>query len=452
MSSYVDHTRGLAEATPASRNRVVDFWRAAAICVVVFGHWLAASIWLTPSGEIELLNSLEWVPYAGWITWLVQVMPIFFIAGGYANARGLGKVERGEQLRRDWITARTRRLFTPVIPLLVVWVMLIVLLRPLVAPEVVYAGAMSATVPIWFLAVYISLTALAPFTHAWWKRAGLVSVAALLGCAVAVDLLRFAVDVPGIGWVNFLFVWAAVHQLGYWWARRDAAGGFPARDGGLIFAAGLAVLVAVTWVGWYPVAMVGVPGAGVTNMTPPTAAMFLLGLVQAGGIWATQHHVARMMQPTRSWHVVVAISGVIMTVYLWHLTAMSFVGALFLNVFDGVVFQVEPGTWVWWLSRPLWLAALSAVTAALVAVFARFEWRTSSAPPPHTRRRVLTGVLLTAGSAAAIANFGIVTPDAVVNWSIPIAALLGAWLLGALPEWHHRNPGAGRRSQQTPPT
>ena len=101
MASYIEYTRRLAEATPPERNRVVDFWRAAAICVVVFGHWLAASIWVTPDGEIELLNSLEWVPYAGWITWIVQVMPIFFLAGGYANARGLGRVERGEQLRGD---------------------------------------------------------------------------------------------------------------------------------------------------------------------------------------------------------------------------------------------------------------------------------------------------------------------------------------------------------------
>ena len=96
MASYLPYTRELATATPPERNRVVDFWRAAAICVVVIGHWLAASIWLQPDGEIALLNSLEWVPYAGWITWIVQVMPVFFIAGGYANARGLGKVERGE--------------------------------------------------------------------------------------------------------------------------------------------------------------------------------------------------------------------------------------------------------------------------------------------------------------------------------------------------------------------
>ena len=72
----------LQQDTPLSRNRVVDFWRVVAIAVVVLGHWLAASIWLQPNDEIALLNSLEWIPYAGWVTWMVQVMPVFFLAGG----------------------------------------------------------------------------------------------------------------------------------------------------------------------------------------------------------------------------------------------------------------------------------------------------------------------------------------------------------------------------------
>ena len=436
MNKYLAYTRTLAEATPPDRNRIVDFWRAVAILVVVFGHWLAASIWLKPNDEIALLNSLEWVPYSGWITWIVQVMPIFFLAGGYANARGLGKVVAGEQRRRDWITARIRRLFTPVIPLLLVWVGLILALRPFVPPEVVYAGAMSATVPLWFLAVYVILTALAPATYRWWRQAGPVTVLVFAAAAVAVDVARFRFDVPGIGWVNFLFVWAALHQIGYWWSTRDTTGGITSATGWATAAASLGALIAVTWIGWYPVAMVGVPGAGVTNMTPPTFAIVLLGVMQAGIIWGTQPAVRRLTARANVWHGVVAFSGIIMTVYLWHLSAMSLTAATGLFTADGALFRIEPGTTAWWLSRPLWLAVLTVVTLGLVAIFARFEWRISDAPPPATRRAVTAGVLLTAGSAAAVAMRGITTSDAVINWSIPIAAVIGAALLGALPRRH----------------
>ncbi len=440
MKKYLAYTRKLAEDTPSTRNRVVDFWRATAILVVVFGHWLAASIWLQPDDEIVLLNSLEWVPYAGWITWLVQVMPIFFLAGGYANARGLGKVERGEERRREWITARVRRMFTPVIPLLLVWVLLIVVMRTFVPAEVVYAGAMSATVPLWFLAVYLSLTAIAPFTYRWWLRSGPATIGWLLAAAIAIDIARFGFDVPGIGWLNFAFVWAAVHQLGYWWSQRDLGKGVTQRTGWLVFTGSLAALIALTWSGIYPVAMVGVPGAGITNMTPPTFAIAVLGTMQMGIIWGTQPAVHRFTDRVAGWHAVVAVSGIIMTIYLWHLSAMSLTAAAGLFTFDGRLFRIEPGTTSWWLTRPVWLALLVMVTLALVAIFARFEWRISRRPAPERVRVVTMGVLLTAGSAAAVAGIGIATEDAVVQWSIPAAAIAGAALLGALPQRRKPNP------------
>jgi hypothetical protein len=180
--------------------------------------------------------------------------------------------------------------------------------------------------------------------------------------------------------------------------------------------------------------MVGVPGAGVTNMTPPTFAIAVLGAMQLGIIWGTQPAVRRFTAGARAWHGVVAVSGIIMTIYLWHLSAMSLVAAAGLFSFDGAAFRIEPGTTAWWVTRPVWLAVLLLVTAVLVAVFARFEWRISKKPAPEKVRVVLAGVLLTAGSAAAVSTIGITTEDAVVQWSIPAAAIAGAALLGALPQ------------------
>jgi surface polysaccharide O-acyltransferase-like enzyme len=434
MTAYLSYTKDIAEATPESRNRIIDFWRVVAILAVVFGHWMAASIWVKPDGEIALLNALQWIPYSAWITWIVQVMPIFFFVGGYANARALRKVETGEQRRREWITTRVRRLYTPVIPLLIVWTVLIVVMRTFVEPEVVRAASMSATVPLWFIAVYLGLVAVAPLTHRWWNQYGLASVAAVAGVAVGVDIARFVFEVPGIGWVNFLFVWAAIHQLGYWWASRDGTDNPITTGNGWTMAAGaLAALIAVTWIGWYPVAMIGIPGAGLTNMTPPTSAMMLLGLMQAGVILGTQNRVAAWTQRPRTWHFVVAVSGVIMTIYLWHLTAMSIVAGVGLFTFDGAAFKVEPGTWAWFLTRPIWIAVLVAVTLGLVAIFARFEWRIGTGPMPEHRRWVTLGVLLTAGSAAAVSWYGLATEEGVINWIIPAAAIAGAVLMGAMP-------------------
>ncbi len=48
-------------------------------------------MWVAPDGDIVVLYSLQWIPFAGWATWVEQVMPIFFFCGGYANARSLSK-------------------------------------------------------------------------------------------------------------------------------------------------------------------------------------------------------------------------------------------------------------------------------------------------------------------------------------------------------------------------
>jgi surface polysaccharide O-acyltransferase-like enzyme len=445
MHRYLAYTRRIAEETPETRNRVVDAVRAVAILVVVLGHWLAASIWLQPNDEIALLNSLEWIPYAGWVTWVVQVMPIFFLVGGYANGRALAS--KGDDVDYgDWVTRRVRRLFTPVIPLIVVWTVLIVVLGPFLPADVVRAGAMSATVPVWFIAVYVGITAIAPLTHRWWRRYGMASVIALAAAALIVDYVRFGLDVSGIGWVNFLFVWATVHQVGYWWATRERDGRPIAASHGLTVAAvSLATLVAVTWVGWYPVAMVGVPGAELTNMTPPTFAIALLGFIQAGVIWAASGAISRFAHRPRTWHTVVAVSGVMMTIYLWHLTAMTLVASVFLFAFDGRAFRIEPGTTEWWLTRPIWVAVLSLVTLALVAVFARFEWRIRDTPPPAHTSWVVAGILLVVGTTAAVSYFGLATTDATVNWILPVAAFAGAGIMGAYPARRRRREGVEER-------
>ena len=118
---YVIAVGKAATDTPAHRNRVVDTWRASALLVVVFGHWLAASVWIQDDGAVAVMNTLEWIPYAGWFTWLVQVMPVFFFVGGYANASAL---ESRSSNRRSWITNRFRRLFAPAVPVIVVWTIL----------------------------------------------------------------------------------------------------------------------------------------------------------------------------------------------------------------------------------------------------------------------------------------------------------------------------------------
>lgn len=67
----------MAAKTPESRNRYVDFLRAASIFAVVFGHWLMAAPYVS-GGAINITSMLEHQEWTRWITWAFQVMPVFF--------------------------------------------------------------------------------------------------------------------------------------------------------------------------------------------------------------------------------------------------------------------------------------------------------------------------------------------------------------------------------------
>ena len=439
LKSYLAGVDRVVDATPPGRNRVVDTWRVIALAAVVFGHWLAASIWVTPEGDRVVGNTLEWIPYAGWVTWIIQVMPVFFFVGGYANHRAFA---RHSSDRRSWLTLRFRRLATPAVPVIVVWTVLAFVLRNWVDADLVYAGVLNATIPLWFLAVYLMLIAIAPLTHRWWEAWGLWSVVGFVVLSIGVDVLYRVAEVPGIGWVNLVFVWGAIHQLGYWWASREDTDDVLAPGLALLLSLGaVAALVVVTGAGWYPVAMITIPGGGPQNVTPPTTAMILLGAAQAGIILATRGPVRRWAHRRGSWRAVVAVSGFIMTIYVWHLTALSLVIAIGLFTFDGVAFSIEPGTAAWWVTRPLFYVVLIAATGVLVVVFGVFERDIDTSPPKRPLPVLVAGMVGIIAALSATAFVYLVDREAGIAWWIPVVAAASAVIIGAFPaSWRRSAP------------
>ena len=111
----------LADSTRDSRNRVVDLLRAAAILVVVLGHWTVAAVYVDDTGTLRRGDLLELATWTHPVTWLVQVMPVFFLVGGYANALSWRSACARGTTYGGWLRARLRRLTIPVLPLMVFW-------------------------------------------------------------------------------------------------------------------------------------------------------------------------------------------------------------------------------------------------------------------------------------------------------------------------------------------
>jgi peptidoglycan/LPS O-acetylase OafA/YrhL len=431
MMSIWSQARDLAGQTPAERNRYVDFLRAISILVVVTGHWMIAAFHYQ-DGSLAPSDLLEFQPKTQWLTWLFQVMPIFFIVGGYANAVSLESARRREIPYAGWLAARLHRLVTPLLVLILVWAGLAAVLHFWgVGGMVIRVASRAALIPIWFLAIYIMVVVLAPASYAAWRRWGFASFWALAIVAAAVDAAFFLVNLRWMGWSNYFWIWLSVHQLGYAW--RDGRMGSPARL--VVYSIlGLLVLMLLIFKGPYPLAMVGSPDEDLSNTLPPKITLLALGIVQFGLLLSVEGPMRRALSGLRIWAATVLINSMIMTLYLWHLTVMVILVAVsYLG--GGFGLGLEPGSPAWWYTRPVWIVVLYAVLLPVSLLLAPLERRARSADKalPNAVRQVGGAILMCLG-VALLAKFGF--GDAPIPKLDVIAFLLvitGAGISGLLP-------------------
>ncbi|MDQ3941236.1 MAG: acyltransferase family protein [Actinomycetota bacterium] len=359
----------LATSTPDTRDRYVDFLRAFSIAVVVIGHWLMAIVFFN-EGRLTGANALEVIPGLWLLTWVLQVMPLFFFVGGFSNLTSIRSIRRRGGGSLLFIRNRAERLLRPTLVFVAAWMVIaIVLERVLGSGAALQHGTALVAKPVWFLAVYLLVIALSPamlLLHErfrWFVPAGMA-----LG-AVTVDVVRIAFDLELIGYLNFAFVWLFAHQLGFFYADGTLTR-ISRRTFAAIAVASLACLVALTNFSVYSRSMVGTASERVSNNDPPSVCIILLTLWLIALAMLMRGRAGSWLSRPRNWAAVIAANSVIMTVFLWHLTALLVAVVV---AYPLGFPQFEGGSAGWWLSRPIWLAVAAAALAPFVVAFARFE-------------------------------------------------------------------------------
>jgi Acyltransferase family len=444
--SIWSQAKELAAETPDSRNRYVDFLRAASILFVISGHWLMTTAYYdAQSAALEPILALDLVPWAQWITWAFQVMPIFFMVGGYSNAVSLDSARKNSASYPQWLTGRLHRLLTPLMVLVFFWALVSLLMRAAGStPETIALVSKTALVPTWFLAIYTMIVLLAPLTYAFWRRWGYKSLFVYIALAVLTDMAFFLLDLQWLGWTNYFWVWLAVHHLGFaWYDGRQGSAGVLMSLGLVAFA----VLVVLIVYGPYPVAMAGSPGEEVSNTLPPKITLIALGMAQFGLLLALEKPMQALLRKTAFWASTIIINTMIMTIYLWHMTVLLAVMASSYFA-GGVGLQMPVGSPDWWISRPLWLLVLLiplVPAALLLSPLERISRADDSAVP--SRWRLITGSML-CGMGIVMAtllgfNGDLFSP---VSTGAIVMLLLGAWLCGLTPAAYFRRSSAGDAS------
>ncbi|MFK0017672.1 acyltransferase [Streptomyces sp. NPDC091027] len=384
--------------TPAHRDRAVDGLRALALLAVPTGHWLLGGFTLDADGGLHNASPLSAFGVLAPASWVLQMLGIFFLVGGYASALSY---RRRPGSARAWLRGRIVRLGRPVLGVTAVWALAAPVLYAAGVPEASLRTAATLVIqPLWFVGVYVVVTALTPYCVRAARRLGGWAAAPLLASVAVVDLLRYgpaAGAVPSwIAVLNILPGWLFAYQLGVSWGE-----GRIGRRGARLLAVGGVLLFAVLLaVFHYPASMVGVPGAERTNSHPPSLLVLALAAAQSGAAILVRDRLARLLSRPAVWAPVVVVNLCAMTILCWHQTAMlaAAVPASFAGGVAGLT--TAPDTAAWIAARIAWMPVFAVLLVGIARWARRFE-----APPAGgrgrgapTARRAVAG-LLAAGFA-----------------------------------------------------
>jgi peptidoglycan/LPS O-acetylase OafA/YrhL len=394
----------MAAGTPASRDRYADFLRIVSLGGVIVGHFLMAVVDTgnragdAPFVFTNILSVQSWTRPA---TWVLQVMPVFFAVGGFAHAIAWRSLRSRGGGYADFVYARVTRLVRPALVLVGVWLVIGIAVDvatdgdPHVGAVLQIAGQL-----LWFIGIYLIAAALAPLMLRSHDRWGWRVLALLVALAGAVDVLRLAAGVDPVKWLNFVFVWLAIHQLGFFYADGVVDRLGERRLGGVMLGGGVAVMAALATVGPYGVAMVSYQGEQLSNLAPPTVVLLAFAVAQQGALVMLRPVALRWLDRPRVWRGVIAGGSVAMTAFLWHFTALI---ALYVGLYLlGIPGFPEPGSGQWWWWRlPLFVVFLVLVAALVAALrfFDRPAVRSTVVGPSWAR-----GAVATVGVVCAIAG------------------------------------------------
>ncbi|WP_029109332.1 acyltransferase [Mycobacterium sp. URHD0025] len=399
----------VTQDTKPDRDRAVDVARLGALLVVIFGH-CALLLATIDSGGVRVGNILGALPALAPITWVMQVMPLFFLAGGAAGAYSWhsGRSWGG------WLFARAQRLCRPVFWYLAVWAVVLVVVHATMGAASASALGRECVALLWFLGVYLLTLAFVPtLMRLRTGRALAWVVVGLIAASGGVDAVRFAVGTPEAGTANLIIVWLIPVVIGVAYARRLIC----ARRALAIAVVAFVAQVIVALTGIYDVSLVVTGADRVSNVSPPTLLLALHCTWMPCLFIAAANPIRRWASRPRVWYVIATGNGGAMTLYLWHIPVIAVAAfslhALGLDAFD----PHAPGFWAHLALRAVVFAAVMAVAFRLLSPLEHrpLPWWDDRVQISGARSEVTGALLCVAGAALTLmAKTGL---DGVLGWS-----------------------------------
>jgi hypothetical protein len=398
------------------RDSGIDVVKAFCLLVVVGLHSLMGAVTLGEDG-MRVTNALAGNYAFAWATWGVQVMPLFFLLGGFGSITQWRRMrDQHEATPADYIRQRVNRLARPaVLPILLVGGTLAVVVLSGLSSDGVLEIGHKISQPLWFLAVYLGCSSFVPLMARFHDAAPRITLLALLALSLVVDTI--GLHVPPVSALNFLFVWLFMQQLGFWFA--DGAFSKLPRWSLLVFAfASYGALAVLTLVVGYSKDMY-------ENLNPPTTCILVLGVGQIFLVAFFKPQLDAIAQVPLVRRSAAVVNANSMTIYLWHVPIVVLIGLMFVGTATPLP---EPLSGSWWQTRPLVLLLVAVALVPVVLLLKRMESRTLIFVP--ARMPAVLAALKVIFSVTGVAIILIVGFTPVWSWAIGLVLLAVAVWIG----------------------
>ncbi|MFI6324531.1 acyltransferase [Nonomuraea sp. NPDC050556] len=350
----------------AERDKYVDWLRALSLITVVVWHWAFTILQWTPHGP-EPTSPLGFTSGLWILTWLMQVLPLFFYIGGHVHLLSWERAcDRGVGIGA-FVWRRIRALAIPALTLCAVWAVIGVVIWLVFDVPWIGRAVLLVLSPLWFMAVYIMLVALLPVALWLHRRYDVLALIWMGGAALVVDVIRLRYGVEWVGWLNMILVWGLAHQAGFFYDRVVI---LPRRYDFALLWTGLFALFGLVYSGLYPGSMVGVPGDKLSNMAPPTFVIVALLLFQIGLVEVLRPTMERVLERPRWKRVNETINRFALPLFLFHTTGMAIALGFWWWLVGFPTADPRP-TLVWWLERPFAIIGPLICTLPVIYLFGR---------------------------------------------------------------------------------
>ena len=322
--------------TSISRERYIDLLKVLSILIITFSteYFLSLS---TSGYEVIIKNNSVGNLQMSRASWFLNGLAIFFFCNGFSNSIAWYSNIGRDGSVWEFLANRINSILGPVLYLIVFGSIFIHFsISNGYFPEYfvteldgLHPVSEFLLWPLWLVSIYLVVVMCSPVTAFLHKKNSLVSVFTILTLFLSFDYITSADTYSYFRYINYLFFWLFIHQLGYFFAD----GTLQNIKKSYYFIVFVGSYLALYYLSLNEGSLLTVSNFRLTSFTnedPPTLMMLLSSIGLISFILLFNNFFESLLNKKYLWYIVCFMNAHIYTYFLWH--TFFFVSLYFFDI------------------------------------------------------------------------------------------------------------------------